>query len=152
MDWTNCEGVEEAEERSSGSSGSPSLLRVVIVLVVVFAVAATLAAAANLTVATGSLGAGATTIEPCDQGSFEYSNTVVLGVVTAVEVTGIGSGCAGTTLNLSLDDAEDSSIGSGEAELDGDPTAIVAIVGAPDPGDVTSYTATVTRAVTISLT
>jgi len=119
-------------------------LSTVLTLFVLVAVgAASFAAAATLSVASASLGSGRVAAAVCDSDGFTYTHTLNTShAVTTVTVSGINAACAGGTLQITLANSSNASIGSGSAALPSSGFlgwATVTIAGAPPSANVTSY-------------
>lgn len=96
--------------------------RTTVVALWLVVVAALPAAAAGLGgVQPTPLGAGATSVDPCDADGFDYTLQVDLGLVTAVVVSDIADpGCEGGTLDLTLVDDTDGVLSQGSAVVSAD--------------------------------
>lgn len=109
---------------------------------------ASYAFAASLGVGSHAVGAGVTTVPLCDTDGFSYVRQLSPAAghpVTSVTVNDIAAACAGGTLQLTLADAADASLGSGSAAVTGSGSATVTITGSAPAASVTAYRAAITN-------
>lgn len=96
----------------------PNLSLLITILVLLAAGATSFAAAATLGVTSTTLGAGRTAVPACDTDGFSYTHTLDTSHnVATVTVSGVAAACAGATLQLTLADSVNASIGSSSAAL-----------------------------------
>ena len=124
------------------------LSTVVGTFVLIAAAAASFAAAATLSMSSRSLGAGRAAVSVCDSDGFSYTHTLDASQnVATVTVSGIAASCAGTTLQLTLADAGNASIGSASALLPASGflgQVTLTITGAAPSANVSFYRVAVT--------
>jgi hypothetical protein len=121
----------------------PTLSILITILVLLAAGATSFAAAATLGVTSKTLGAGRTAVPACDTDGFTFTHTLTTSHdVATVTVSGIALACAGATLQLTLANAVNTSIGSSSAVLPAagfTGAATMAIAGVAPSASVAAY-------------
>jgi hypothetical protein len=121
----------------------PNLSILITILVLLAAGATSFAAAATLAVTSTTLGAGRTAVPACDTDGFTFTHTLDTSHnVATVTVSGIAAACAGATLQLTLANSLNASIGSSNAALPSSGftgAATLTIAGTAPSANVAAY-------------
>jgi hypothetical protein len=116
------------------------LRRLSFLLLLLLAGGVSYAAAATLTTGSKQVGAGKAVVPICDTDGFTYTRTLDASHnVTSVTVSGINAACNGGTLQLTLADGANASLGSGSAAVTTSGSATITITGTAPAASVASY-------------
>jgi hypothetical protein len=112
-------------------------------VVFITAGATSFAAAASLSVASATFGAGRTAVAPCDSDGFVYTHTLDASHnVASVTVSSINTACSGATLQVTLTDGANVSLGNGSVALPASGftgAATVTVTGTAPSANVAAY-------------